>query len=311
MVTTADVKFNIADISSVLTTTPPIKASVSSITASSINESTITDEDKFIDINEFTTDVHRETGIDDIFVVVGSGLFDTLMQTATEHLAVQYANGRIRGEDYSSAYIQVFQTVLQAAITIWLQKGITEKQLALELAKINVQNKIQVDTLNVQNKVQIAIANVQNKLQADTTNTQLAHQTSTTNAQLKLQADTSNAQLKLQADTLKSQGDLQWAIVLLQRDTQEALIDAQVQAEEAKKNLYRRQIEGFDEDYKQKILKICMDSWAVGFSVARDSFEASGIPAPMQKVTIDSLYNQYIVTELDKYDYGRPILDNP
>ena len=41
-----------------------------------------------------------------------------------------------------------------------------------------------------------------------------------------------------------------------------------------------------------------MDSWAVGFSVARDSFEASGIPAQMQKVTIDDLYNQYVVTEL-------------
>ena len=41
-----------------------------------------------------------------------------------------------------------------------------------------------------------------------------------------------------------------------------------------------------------------MDSWAVGFSVARDSFEANGIPAPMQKTTIDSLYNQYVVTEL-------------
>ena len=71
--------------------------------------------------------------------------------------------------------------------------------------------------------------------------------------------------------------------------------------------MYKRQIEGFDEDYKQKILKICMDSWAVGFSVARDSFEASGIPAPMQKVTIDDLYNQYVVTELDKYNYSRPI----
>ena len=89
------------------------------------------------------------------------------------------------------------------------------------------------------------------------------------------------------------------------------LLEAQVKSEESKRDLYRRQIEGFDEDYKQKILKICMDSWAVGFSVARDSFEASGIPAPMQKVTIDSLYNRYIVTELDKYDYGRPILDNP
>ena len=75
--------------------------------------------------------------------------------------------------------------------------------------------------------------------------------------------------------------------------------------EDAKKALYRRQIEGFDEDYKQKILKIMMDSWAVGFSVAKDSFEASGIPAPMQKTTIDDLYNQFVLPELDSYKYGR------
>ena len=260
MATTADVKFTIADIASVLTSTPPAKITTSTVSATPISDAI---DDVVINIGEFTTDVHREIGQDELLVVLGSGIFDKIMETVTEHLAVQYANGRIRGEDYATAYIQLLQAALQTAMSIWLQKGINEKQIAIQVA--------------------------------------------TTNAQLKLQADTSNAQLKLQADTLKSQGDLQWAIALLQRDTQEALIDAQVQAEEAKKNLYRRQIEGFDEDYKQKILKICMDSWAVGFSVARDSFEASGIPAPMQKVTIDSLYNQYVVTELDKYNYSRPI----
>ena len=86
------------------------------------------------------------------------------------------------------------------------------------------------------------------------------------------------------------------------------LLAAQVNGEEAKKHLYRRQIEGFDEDYKQKILKICMDSWAVGFSVAKDSFEAGGIPAPMTKSFIDDLLNDYIVPDLDNYDYGRPWL---
>lgn len=83
------------------------------------------------------------------------------------------------------------------------------------------------------------------------------------------------------------------------------LAKEQARSELAKRDLYRRQIEGFDEDYKQKLLKIAMDSWAVGFSVAKDSFEATGIPAPMQKVTIDDLYNDYILTDLDKYTYKR------
>lgn len=78
------------------------------------------------------------------------------------------------------------------------------------------------------------------------------------------------------------------------------LIEAQIASEKAKGKLYNRQIEGFDEDYKHKILKICMDAWEVGFSVSKDSFQASGIPAPMQKATIDALYNQFIVTDSDQ-----------
>ena len=169
----------------------------------------------YIDVKEFTDNVTTNTN----FEVTGTGIFDALMDTATKHLTAQLDAGRLRGEDYATAYIQVYTATLQAALQAWLQKGIAEKQLEL--------------------------------------------------------------------------------------------LEAQVKSEESKRDLYRRQIEGFDEDYKQKILKICMDSWAVGFSVARDSFEASGIPAPMQKVTIDDLYNRFIVTELDKYNYGRPILDNP
>ena len=177
-----------------------------------------------INVEEFTDNVTTENiadegGFKEDLIVKGDGIFDVLMNTATSHLKAQFDSNRLRDEDYATAYIQVYQATLQAALQIWLQKGIADRQLEL--------------------------------------------------------------------------------------------LAAQVASEESKRDLYRRQIEGFDEDYKQKILKIMMDSWAVGFSVARDSFEASGIPAPMQKVTIDSLYNQYVVTELDKYNYGRPIINKP
>lgn len=184
----------------------------------------LSDSPIIIDVEEFTDNVTTENiagkgGFKEDLIVKGDGIFDVLMNTATSHLKAQFDSNRLRDEDYATAYIQVYQSTLQAALQIWLQKGIADKQLEL--------------------------------------------------------------------------------------------LAAQVASEESKRDLYRRQIEGFDEDYKQKILKICMDSWAVGFSVARDSFEASGIPAPMQKVTIDNLYNQYVVTELDKYNYGRPIINKP
>ena len=75
-----------------------------------------------------------------------------------------------------------------------------------------------------------------------------------------------------------------------------------------KANLYKRQIEGFDEDYKQKLLKIGLDSWAVGFSVAKDTFAAEGansIPAAMTKVALDDLFNQAIVPEVDIKTYKK------
>ena len=163
-----------------------------------------------INIKEFTDNVQR----DDVeYIVSGDGIFDTLMETATQHLKAQFEGNRFREEDYATAYVQIYQATLQAALQIWLQKGIAEKQLEL-LAK-------------------------------------------------------------------------------------------QMESETNKAALYRRQIEGFDEDYKQKILKIMMDAWSVGFSVAKDSFEASGVPATMQKTAIDDLYNDYIRKDFDAYKYKR------
>lgn len=155
-----------------------------------------------IDAKDFTNNISINTD----FEVTGTGIFDIFMDTATKHLTAQLDAGRIRGEDYATAYMQVYSVTLQAALQAWLQKD---------------------------------------------------------------------------------------------------LIEAQIGSEDAKRKLYKRQIEGFDEDYKHKILKICMDAWAVGFSVSKDSFQASGIPAPMQKTTIDALYNQFIVTDLDSYPSNR------
>lgn len=219
-----------------------------------------------INVEEFTDNVTTENiadegGFKEDLVVKGDGIFDVLMNTATSHLKAQFDSNRLRDEDYATAYIQVYQATLQAALQIWLQKGVADKQVELLNAQIVSESK-----------------------QPELLNAQVVH--------------------------LGKQGELLTAQTA-QTTAQIELLDAQVASEESKRNLYKRQIEGFDEDYKQKILKICMDSWAVGFSVARDSFEASGIPAPMQKVTIDDLYNQYVVTELDKYNYDRPILNKP
>ena len=198
-------------------------------------------------ISEFTANVEKIE--DENGAVTGTGIFDVLMNTATKHLQVQFDSGKISGELYANAYIQVYQVTLQTAKDIWLQKDISEAQLALLSAQTTTEDAKR-DNLN--------------------------KQTDLLSAQITLEG--------IKGDHLNKQTDL---------------LDKQINSEDAKRDLYRRQIEGFDEDYKQKILKIMMDSWAVGFSVSKDSFQASGIPATMQKTTIDDLYNSYIRTDFD------------
>lgn len=111
------------------------------------------------------------------------------------------------------------------------------------------------------------------------------------------QEDYANAYIDIYKTTMQAALDV-WLKGKIY-NAQLALLEKQTEAEDAKKDLYRRQIEGFDEEYKYKILKVLMDSWAVGFSVAKDSFEATGIPAPMQKTTIDNLYNNFVIKDLD------------
>ena len=221
-----------------------------------------------IAITEFTANVKKVE--DDNGAVTGTGIFDVLMNTATKHLQVQFDSGKINGELYANAYIQVYQVTLQTAKDIWLQKDISEAQLALL------------------------------REQAITEGTQRNH--------LSKQIDLLDKQIITEGakrDNLNKQTDLLSTQITLEGikgnhlNKQVDLLGKQVDSEDAKRDLYRRQIEGFDEDYKQKILKIMMDSWAVGFSVSKDSFQASGIPATMQKTTIDDLYNSYIRTDFD------------
>ena len=219
-------------------------------------------------ITEFTANVKKVE--DDNGAITGTGIFDVLMNTATKHLQVQFDSGKINGELYANAYIQVYQVTLQTALQAWLQKGVAEADIALKLAEIPIKEKeLALKTA----QIQLTLAELPLK------GKDLALKEE--------QINLAKAELSLKGKQLETM------------TAQLALLSKQTDSEDAKRDLYRRQIEGFDEDYKQKILKIMMDSWAVGFSVSKDSFQASGIPATMQKTTIDDLYNSYIRTDFD------------
>ena len=225
-------------------------------------------------ITEFTANVKKVE--DDNGAITGTGIFDVLMNTATKHLQVQFDSGKINGELYANAYIQVYQVTLQTAKDIWLQKDISEAQLAL----LNKQAGLLSEQI----------------ITEGTQRSHLSKQTDLLSEQI-ISEGTQRNHLSKQTDLLSEQITLE-GIKGNHLNKQTGLLDKQINSEDAKRDLYRRQIEGFDEDYKQKILKIMMDSWAVGFSVSKDSFQASGIPATMQKTTIDDLYNSHIRTNI-------------
>lgn len=57
------------------------------------------------------------------------GLLDTLLNTAILHLDAQFSSGRIRNENYASAFVQIYQATLQTAVQIFLQKDLVEVQI--------------------------------------------------------------------------------------------------------------------------------------------------------------------------------------
>lgn len=203
------------------------------------------------DITEFTANVERDN-IE--YIVSGEGVFDTLMETATEHLKAQFEGNRIREEDYAAAYIEIYKATLQAALQAWLQKRATEADVLAKLADIPLKEK----------QLEIAEADLALK-----------------NAELPLK----EKQLELLEEQLK-------------------LLQAQAETEKGKAALYLRQIESFDESYKEKILKMMLETWGVGFSVANDAFDT--VPQPMTHTSINSVFTEYILPDLEKYKYPRP-----
>lgn len=75
--------------------------------------------------------------------------------------------------------------------------------------------------------------------------------------------------------------------------------DVQAASETAKEKLYYRQIEGFNENFKEKMLKIMLDAWTVGFSASSETFYSSekaakSIPLPMTASEINDVWASFV-----------------
>jgi len=210
-----------------------------------------------------------------------------------------------------------------AANQLALQKEQGEQQLEMQWRIALLQNTIEEEKLKLQEKMhnaQLALQKEQGDQQLEMQWRIALLQNTIEEEKLKIQKEMNDAQLDLQKKQGEQQLEMQWRVALLQNELEEKklelqkeiaemqkdLLKAQAEAEDAKKELYRRQIKGFNEDYKQKILKITLDAWAVGFSVARDMFmneTGNQIPSPMQSTVITQLFEEIVYPELDKFEW--------
>lgn len=243
-------------------------------------------------------------------VVTGDGIFDKIMETLTKHIQAQFDANRIRSEDYADVYLGALQYALTTATQILLSKDITEqqaltlesdriikeaqntKELALKDAQLVIAEKealkLDKDMLRLDAEIDILVKNLD---KADAEIAILDKNLEKTDAEISFaQAQESELLLNGTADrAIKAQ--------------QTTLTQKQILVEETKKLLLERQIKGFNDDAKQKILKHCTDTWSVGYSVAKDEYS---IPDLVNVDTIDSIAKS-ILTDLSITVSNNPI----
>jgi hypothetical protein len=254
--------------------------------------------DFLISVSDFT----NNAVLNPDFTVTGDGIFDKIMETANKHIQAQFDAGRIRKEDYATAYISVFNTALSGALKMLLEKDY-QIQLTLnaraqrELIKNQIlseasQRLLLKQQLKTEKNRTVLIANqanveydnlhtafVQRQLIQEQTKTEKkktvlvgnqaiseADSLLTASAQRRLIQEQTNTEAKktiLVGNQAISEEDS-----LLTAEKQRDMLDKQMETEVSKKELYDRQRKGFSENYKISVIKQILDTWSIFYTVA-------------------------------------------
>lgn len=242
----------------------------------------------------------------------GSGVFDELMRSVKAHLQEEYDAQRIRGSEYTQAYTAALQGAMQQAIQWQLQAAISENQALLIAEQIegqNLQNKMIVEqteqveaqteltNVNKDNAIaqgalipkqgllldeQIEGAGLQNQMITQQT---LTEEQNTANAEQTYLTTKFNVEEMLPAQ--KAIYDQK--LITEQAQTQDTSINGSITGVTgAQKDLYRKQIEGFDRDAEQKAARVLTDTYAV---VTSADLSGDSIPTSVGKTNVDTVLN--------------------
>lgn len=115
------------------------------------------------------------TGTTSTLEWVGTGIFDAFIRALGKNIEMQHDEGRISGEEYANAYVQVLQICLQQSLElVKVQKDVAIKdamnksQVSLENAKIAMQNALnaaQIEVAGIESEIKYALGKAQVEIQ--------------------------------------------------------------------------------------------------------------------------------------------------
>ena len=189
----------------------------------------------------------------------GTAIFDVLMKAVNENINIQYELTRITGSDYATVYLGAIETCIKEATNLLLQKAIADKEIEVKQAQIL---QIQATTINTQEDTRLKTA------QAIEYPLQSAKDLEVKSKEIEVKTQQI---LSMQNDDNIKQGQSTKDLEVKTKDlgVKQAQIDKLIDdllTAAKQRELYSRQILGFDDNKYQKLFESQLSSWGLMFS---------------------------------------------
>ena len=196
----------------------------------------------------------------------GTAIFDVLMKAVNENINIQYELTRITGSDYATVYLGAIETCIKEATNLLLQKAIADKEIEVKQAQIL---QIQAATLNTQEDTKLKSAQI--KTEQEETKLKAA-QAIAYPLQSAKDLDVKSKEIAfktaqistMDSDNLIKQEQSTKDIAVKTAQKNKLIDDLLTAAKQ--RDLYTRQITGFDDNKYQKLFESQLSSWGLMFS---------------------------------------------
>ena len=214
----------------------------------------------------------------------GTAIFDVLMKAVNENINIQYELTRITGSDYATVYLGAIETCIKEATNLLLQKAIADKEIEVKQAQIlNIQEDTRLKTAQanafpLQAAQELALTTEQVLTQKEDTKLKAAQAIAYPLQSAKdLEVKSKEIEVKTQQiltmqndDNIKSaQSAKDLEVKTKDLGVKQAQIDKLIDdllTAAKQRELYSRQILGFDDNKYQKLFESQLSSWGLMFS---------------------------------------------